>query len=97
MREYELLCLMPPDVDEERTQAVLARIRGSLEGAGGVIENVDIWGKRRLAYEIKGHRDGVYALLKFKVEPQALRELERVLSLTDDVMRHVVVRLDEDD
>ncbi|HEX6988357.1 MAG TPA: 30S ribosomal protein S6 [Bacillota bacterium] len=94
MRDYELLCLLPPDVDEERTEAVLARVRGSLEGQGGVVEKVDLWGKRRLAYEINGHRDGVYVLLTFKAGPQALRELERVLGLTDDVVRHVVVRLD---
>lgn len=96
MRDYELLCLLSPEVDEERTEAVLARIRGSLEGSEATIENVDNWGKRRLAYEIDGHRDGVYVLLKFKADPQALRELERVLGLTNDVMRHVVVRLDEE-
>jgi len=96
LRDYELLCLMPPDVDEERTEAVLNRIRGALESTQGVIENVDHWGKRRLAYEIKGHRDGVYMLVKFKAAPQGIKELERVLGLTGDVMRHVVVRLDED-
>lgn len=96
MRDYELLCLLPPDVDEQRTEAVLSRIRGSVEGQGGTVEKVDLWGKRRLAYEIQGHRDGVYALVQFKAEPDSVRELERVLRLTDDVMRHVVVRLDED-
>jgi len=96
LRDYELLCLLSPEVDEERTEAVLTRIRDALEGSEAAIENVDHWGKRRLAYEVNGHRDGVYVLLKFKANPQALAELERVLGLTDDVMRHVVTRLDEE-
>lgn len=96
MRDYELLCLFPPDLDEEQTEGVLSHIRNTIESQGGAVEKVDLWGKRRLAYEINGHRDGVYALLLFKSEPAAIAELERVLGLATELIRHVVVRLDED-
>lgn len=94
MRNYELLYILPPDVDETRTEAVLTRIRSVIEETG-TVNNVDEWGKRRLAYEIKGHRDGHYTLVEFSAEPSSITELERVLRLEQDVLRHLIINPDE--
>jgi small subunit ribosomal protein S6 len=77
--------------DEERT-AVLDRTREIIEGDKGVIVNVDEWGKRRLAYEIKDVQDGVYYIVYFDAEPKTLDEVARVLGITDSVLRFMPVR-----
>ena len=78
-------------MDEERT-AVLDRTKEIIEGDKGVIVNVDEWGKRRLAYEIKGVQDGVYYIMYFDAEPKTLDEVTRVLGITDSVLRFMPVR-----
>lgn len=96
MRSYELVMIVRPDLDEEATRAVIEKAKNVIVQNGGQIEKEDIWGKRRLAYEIKHHKDGFYAVLNFKGAPAAEQELDRVLKLSDDVIRHMIVRTDED-
>lgn len=96
MRSYELMLIARPDLDEEGQKAVVEKAKSVITGQGGTIEKEDIWGKRRLAYEIKRHKDGFYAVVNFKGEPAAEQELDRVLKLSDDVIRHLIVRLDEE-
>lgn len=95
MRNYELLYILPADVDESRTDAVITRIRSVVEAAAGTIDNVDEWGRRRLAYELDGHRDGHYTLVEFTAAPDSVAELERILRLDQGVLRHLLVNPSE--
>lgn len=95
MRSYEAMLVLRPDLDEEATAALLARVQELITKNGGQVESVDSWGRRRLAYEIDGQREGIYVLVNFQAEPGVSAELERVLRLTEEVMRHLVVRDEE--
>jgi small subunit ribosomal protein S6 len=89
---YEVLLLLDPELAEERQTEVVSRARELVERAGGSWQAHDIWGRRRLAYEIGHKGEGVYHLLTFDCEPAALDEISRVLKITDGVMRHLAVR-----
>ncbi|MEX0833565.1 MAG: 30S ribosomal protein S6 [Actinomycetota bacterium] len=90
MRKYELMIILPPESDEARVGAVLERVTQALADQGKV-GNVDRWGKRRLAYQLGENSDGYYLLVEFDAEPDAISELQRTLTLADDVVRHKVV------
>ncbi|WP_217596507.1 30S ribosomal protein S6 [Cohnella sp. GbtcB17] len=91
MRNYELLYIIRPDVDQESVQAVTEKFQGTIAN-GGELTKHEVQGKKRLAYEINKHRDGTYVLVHFTAEPAVVTELERVLKITDEVIRHIVVR-----
>ncbi len=95
MRPYELMYLMPPTVDEERVSAVSERLQSTITGLGGKIDKTAPPLRRRLAYELAHHRDGLYGVVEFSLPPDQARELERTISLTEDILRHLVVRRDE--
>lgn len=94
MRPYEVMYVLNPEMEEEATTALIDRISGVITGQGGTVDNVDKWGKRRLAYEVDGLREGYYVLTKFKGGPSVASELDRVLRITDEVARHVILRED---
>jgi small subunit ribosomal protein S6 len=89
---YEILLMLDPDVADERQEEILARTRELVERGGGTWVRHDIWGRRRLAYEIAHKHEGVYHLLQFDAEPETLEELSRILRITDGVMRHMATR-----
>lgn len=91
MRNYETLFILHPSLDEEAIKANIERFKGVIENEGGVIENVDEWGKRKLAYPINKVNEGYYTLMNFKANPELPKELERVFRIADGVMRFVVV------
>ncbi len=91
MKAYELLYFVAPSIDEETRIAVMKRIETALAEGNGVVDNVDNWGKRKLAYEINGLTDGDYTLIDFHAEPANIAELDRVLRITDAVERHMIV------
>jgi small subunit ribosomal protein S6 len=91
MREYEVMLILPPDAEDSVVDGVVERITGILSERGGEVSQVDKWGRRRLAYEIAHQTEGFYVIVAFKAEPDALPELDRVLSLADDVLRFKVV------
>jgi small subunit ribosomal protein S6 len=95
MRPYELMYLCPPTVDEERLGAVSERMQQAIATLGGKVEKVVPYIKRRLAYEVAHHRDGQYGVVEFALPPAQARELERTIRLTEDILRHLVVRRDE--
>ena len=95
MRPYELMYLMPPTADEERLKAVSERLESAITGLGGKVDKVTPPARRRLAYEVAHHRDGHYGVLEFSLPPAQSREFERTISLTEDILRHIVVRRDE--
>ena len=92
MRGYELVVIIRPDLDDEATEAVIEKVRSMIENNGGEIAKVDKWGKRRLAYEIDDLREGFYVVVNFKGEAAVAAELDRVLKITDTVLRHMIVR-----
>ena len=92
MTEYEILLLLDPDLDEDRQSEIVARSRELVEKAGGSWNLHDIWGRRKLAYEIDHKGDGSYHLLQFTCEPATLDEVSRVLRIDDGVMRHLATR-----
>jgi len=90
--EYEILLLLDPDLDEDRQNEIVGRTRELVEEAGGSWDLHDIWGRRKLAYEIDHKADGSYHLLQFTCEPATLDEVSRVLRIDDGVMRHLATR-----
>jgi small subunit ribosomal protein S6 len=95
LRDYELVVVLSPDVGEEGYPATVERISTFIQERGGEVKNVDAWGRRRLAYPVRRHLEGYYAVTKFAAEPGTIRPLEANLDLAEDVLRHLVVKLDE--
>jgi small subunit ribosomal protein S6 len=89
---YEILLMLDPELPEERQTEIVTRTRELIERGGGSWDAHDVWGRRKLAYEIDHKPDGAYHLLTFSAEPEALAEVSRVLRITDGVMRHMAVR-----
>ncbi len=92
MVAYEILLMLDPDLPEERQEEIVKRARELVERANGKWVRYDVWGRRRLAYEINHKGEGSYHLLNFDTDPETLAELSRVLRITDGVMRHLAVR-----
>jgi len=89
---YEILLMLDPELPEERASEIVARTRELVEKGGGAWANQEVWGRRKLAYEIDHKGEGAYHLLTFSAEPETLDEISRVLKITDGVMRHMAVR-----
>jgi len=89
---YEILLMLDPELPEERQAEIVQRMRELVERSGGAWVGHDIWGQRRLAYEIAGKHDGAYHLVNLDTDPATLDELSRVLRITDGVMRHLPTR-----
>ncbi|HEY3283635.1 MAG TPA: 30S ribosomal protein S6 [Armatimonadota bacterium] len=94
-RDYEILYIIDPDVSEETLTGLVQRFQQLAETQGAEIEKISRWDKRRLAYEVKGKREGIYIDMHLKAEITAITELERVLKITDGILRHLTVRKDE--
>jgi len=95
VKAYELLLLLDPSLDEESRAAVLDKIQGVITADGGVVDNFDSWGKRKLAFEIGKMTEGDYSLLDFHTMPAAIAELDRVLRITDPVVRYMLVNRED--
>ena len=92
MTEYEILLLLDPDLSEDRQNEIVTRIQETVERGGGGWDRHDVWGRRKLAYEIAHKPEGFYHLLLFSTTPEVLDEITRVLRITDGVLRHMAVR-----
>lgn len=92
MKAYELLFFVAPSIDEETRLAVMKRIDIAITADNGTVDNVDNWGKRKLAYEVNGLTDGDYTLIDFHANPESIAELDRVLRITDAVERFMIVK-----
>lgn len=95
MAPYEVLLMLDPELPDERQTEIVSRTRELIERSGGTWDAHDVWGRRKLAYEIDHKTDGAYHLLTFSAEPDTLTEVSRVLKITDGVMRHMAVRRTE--
>ncbi|MDQ6753407.1 MAG: 30S ribosomal protein S6 [Actinomycetota bacterium] len=92
MRPYELMVIIDPDVEERTVEPSLQKFLNVITTGGGTIEKVDIWGRRRLAYEIRKKAEGIYAVVNFTAEPAIAQELDRQLSLTETILRTKIIR-----
>lgn len=92
MRKYEVMYILRPDVEQEAVDAIAERFNEIITSGGGEITKHEVLGKKRLAYEIKKFRDGIYVQTQFTCEPSVVAELERIIRITDEVIRHLVVR-----
>src|SRR6266508_714208 len=94
MRRYELMLVLRPDAPDERVQAVIDRTTRGIVADGGSIVKVTPWGRRRLAYPIDRHREGSYQIILFEAPAPAIIELEHTLLITEEVLRHLITRVE---
>ncbi|MGA7203364.1 MAG: 30S ribosomal protein S6 [Specibacter sp.] len=95
MRPYELMVIIDPDVDERTVESSLQKFLNVITNDGGTIEKVDIWGRRRLAYEIQKKAEGIYAVVNFTATPATAQELDRQLGLNETILRTKITRPEE--
>ena len=95
MRKYEMMVLIDSDVDERQAPALVDKHLEVITKGGGSIENIDIWGRRRLAYDINKKSEGIYAVVNFTATSEATQELDRQLKLNEQIMRTKVLRAEE--
>ncbi|MFS0894692.1 30S ribosomal protein S6 [Microbacterium sp. 179-I 3D3 NHS] len=93
--QYELMVILTPEIDERQVAPTLDKFLKVITNDGGSIDNVDIWGKRRLAYEIQKKSEGIYAVVNFTATSEATQELDRQLKLNEQIMRTKVLRAEE--
>ncbi|SEE75819.1 30S ribosomal protein S6 [Ruania alba] len=94
MRHYELMVILDPEIDERTVPAALEKFLGVITSGGGTVDNVDIWGKRRLAFEIAKNAEGIYAVVDMHATPELAKELDRQLGLSESVLRTKLIRPD---
>lgn len=94
MRKYEVLFIIRP-LDEETINSVVEKFSKLITANGGKIEKEDRWGKKRLAYEIKKESEGYYVLFYVECDPDCVNECDRVMKITDEVLKHMIVRCEE--
>src|SRR3954463_14787031 len=95
MRIYENLFIIKPDATEEEIDSLIEQMSKNIATAGGTVDKVEKWGKRRLAYRVEKQREGYYVLLTFTTEPAVVREFERRMRVQDSVIKFLTVRIDE--
>ena len=94
MRKYEIMIIIDPAVDERQVPALIEKYTNVVTSEKGVVDNLDIWGKRRLAYEINKKTDGIYVVLQLTCESATVSEVDRLMAIDEKIMRTKVVRTD---
>ena len=92
MRQYELMVILDPETEERTVDKTMDKFLTVVKNDGGTVDNVDIWGRRRLAYDIKKKSEGIYAVVNMTAEPATAKELDRQLGLNESVMRTKLLR-----
>src|ERR1700719_571798 len=95
LRDYEVLYIVRADLDDDKVQEAVKRVNTLIERSGGTVERTNLWGKRKLAYEVKHQKEGSYVLQDFSFDPGRVPELESALKITEEVLRHLIVRKPE--
>ena len=95
MRRYELMLLFRPDLEDDKLQSAVEKVTRAIVNAGGTLTKVSPWGKRRLAYEIQHFREASYFLIHFDIVPSAVREIERGLLISEEIVRHLVTVIED--
>ena len=94
-RDYETTFVLKPDLEDEEKQTILQRVKNAISEHEGEVTEVDAWGKKQLAYEIKDYRSGDYTILEFNAKTTVVNELERIFKIMDGVLRYLVVKNEE--
>ena len=94
LRDYELVLIISPEVQGEKFDTVIDNVSQFITGRGGIISNVDHWGKRKLAYPIKHFEEGSYVLTRFKLKPALSKELEATLQISEEMLRHLLINIE---
>jgi small subunit ribosomal protein S6 len=94
MRDYELVAIISPEVDEEGLTKIVDKVTQSINSRGGTVEEIKKWGKRKLAYPIRKFMEADYILARFKLIPKSVKELEGEISSSEDILRYLVVKVD---
>jgi len=94
MRQYEMMIILDPSLEERTVQPSLDQFLKVVTSAGGTIDKVDVWGRRRLAYEIDKKSEGIYTVIEMMAEPDVVKELDRQLNLNEAVLRTKIIRPD---
>jgi small subunit ribosomal protein S6 len=92
MRAYEVVVILDPATDERTVAPSLDKFLNVVRNDGGTVESVDVWGRRRLAYEVKKNAEGIYAIVNLTAEPATVKELDRQLTLNETILRTKVIR-----
>jgi small subunit ribosomal protein S6 len=95
MRHYEVMVILDPTLEERTIQPSLDTFLSVVKKDGGSVEKVDVWGRRRMAFEINKHAEGIYAVIDLQANPAAVQELDRQLNLNESVLRTKVLRPDQ--
>ena len=95
MKAYEVMLILDPGLDEEAQASTMTKVKAVITDGKGTVDSEDPWGKRKLAYEIDGHSEGDYQVLQFHAPVETVAELDRVLHITDPVVRYMIVRRDD--
>lgn len=95
MKKYEVIFIVKPTVDEEALEAVVSKFDNLVKNNGGTVDKIDRWGKKRLAYELNDFNEGFYVLIYFTAEAQVVFELDRVMKIQDEIIRHMIIKEDE--
>jgi small subunit ribosomal protein S6 len=95
MRRYELMLLLRPDLEDDKLQAAVEKVTRAIVNGGGSLSKVSPWGKRRLAYDIGRHREASYFLIHFDIEPAQVREIERGMLISEEILRHLVTVIED--
>jgi len=93
MHDYELVTIISPEIDEERISSIIDELDKFISDRGGIVDKMDNWGKRKLAYPIKRFMEGNYVLTRFKLEPKLTKEVEAKVKTSEEVLRHLVVKV----
>ena len=94
LRNYEVMVILDPSIEERTVPDSLDKYLNVIRKDGGTVENVDVWGRRRLAYEVKKNAEGIYAVIKLSAEPATVKEFDRQLTLNEAILRTKVIRPD---
>jgi len=95
LRDYEVLYIVRADLDDDKVQDAVKRVNTLIERSGGTPDSTNLWGKRKLAYDVKHQKEGSYVLQDFHLDPDRVPELEASLKITEEVLRHLIVRKPE--
>jgi small subunit ribosomal protein S6 len=95
LRDYEVLYIVRADIDDDKVQDAVKRVNTLIERSGGTPDSTNLWGKRKLAYDVKHQKEGSYVLQDFHLDPDRVPELEASLKITEEVLRHLIVRKPE--
>jgi small subunit ribosomal protein S6 len=94
LRAYEVMVILDPSIEERTVETALEKYLNVIRKDGGTVESVDVWGRRRLAYEVKKNAEGIYAVISIAAEPATVKEFDRQLTLNETVLRTKVLRPD---